>query len=153
MLLGADPTIREMTSVARPVRGGRDMLRTAIAIAALTAGAGGAFAQDVALGKEMFEFRCTSCHAVGDEAAKNGPSLNNLIGRPAASLDGFEYSDAMVEAGQGGVIWDIETLTKFITKPRSVVNGSNMAFTGLREPDDVANVIAYLATFSPPPAQ
>jgi cytochrome c len=130
------------------------MLRTAIAIAAIMVSTGGALAQgDVALGKEMFDFRCTSCHAVGDEAAKNGPSLNNVIGRPAASLDGFEYSDAMGEAGQAGVVWDIETLTKFITKPRSVVNGSNMAFTGLRNPDDVANVIAYLATFSPPPAQ
>ena len=108
---------------------------------------------DVALGKEVFDFRCTSCHAVGGEAAKNGPSLNNVIGRPAASVEGFKYSDGMVEAAQAGVVWDIETLSKFITKPRSVVNGSNMSFTGLRDPDDVANVIAYLATFSSPPAQ
>ncbi len=90
---------------------------------------------------------------MGSEAAKNGPSLNNLIGRPAATLEGFSYSPAMLEAGQAGVVWDVETLSKFITKPRSVVNGSNMAFTGLRNPDDVADVIAYLATFSTPPAQ
>lgn len=129
------------------------MVRTAVAIAALMMNAGGALAQgDVALGEEMFQFRCATCHAVG-EGAKNGPPLNNLIGRPAASVEGFKYSDGMVEAGQGGVVWDIETLTKFITKPRSVVNGSNMSFTGLRDPDDVANVIAYLATFSSPPAQ
>lgn len=128
------------------------MVRTAIAIAALMVSTGGALAQDVALGKQVFDERCAGCHAVG-EAAKSGPVLTNLIGRPAASLEGFEYSDAMAEAGQGGVVWDIETLTKFITKPRSVVNGSTMSFTGLRNPDDVANVIAYLATFSPPPAQ
>lgn len=129
------------------------MVRTAIAVAALMVSTGGALAQgDAALGEQMFEERCTGCHAVG-EAAKNGPPLNNLIGRPAASVEGFKYSDAMVEAGQAGVVWDLETLTKFITKPRSVVNGSNMAFTGLRNPDDVANVIAYLATFSPPTVQ
>lgn len=129
------------------------MLRTAIAIAALMVNAGVAAAQgDVALGKQMFDERCAGCHTVGEDA-KSGPGLSNLIGRPAASLEGYEYSDGMVEAAQAGVVWDIETLGKFITKPRTVVNGSNMAFTGLRNPDDVANVIAYLATFSPPPAQ
>lgn len=129
------------------------MDRTAIAIAAFLVGTGGALAQgDVALGEEIFNDRCSGCHAVG-EGAKSGPDLNNLIGRPAASLEGFNYSDAMAEAGQAGVVWDIETLSNFITKPRSVVNGSNMSFTGLRNPDDVANVITYLATFSPPPAQ
>lgn len=130
------------------------MLRTVVAVAALVASTGGALAQgDVALGKEVFDFRCTGCHAVGGQGATNGPTLDNLIGRPAATIEGFKYSDAMLEAAQAGVVWDVETLTKFITKPRSVVNGSNMAFTGLRNPDDVANVIAYLATFSPPPAQ
>jgi len=129
------------------------MLRTAIAIAALMLSAGGAWAEgDAALAPAAFE-RCAGCHAVGNEAAKTGPSLNNVIGRPAATLEGFTYSPAMLEAGQAGVVWDVETLSKFITKPRSVVNGSNMAFTGLRNPDDVASVIAYLARFSTPPAQ
>ena len=126
------------------------MVRMAIAIAALMVSAGGALAQDAALGKLVFEDRCTLCHAVGDEAAKNGPPLNDVIGRPAASVEGFIYSPAMLEAGAAGVVWDLDTLTKFITKPRSVVNGSNMSFTGLRNPDDVANVIAYVATFSAP---
>jgi cytochrome c len=129
------------------------MLRTATVVAALILGAGGALAEgDAVLGEQAFE-SCATCHAIGDVPAKNAPSLNGVINRPAASIEGFKYSDAMIEAGEAGVVWDIETLTKFITKPRSVVNGSNMAFTGLRNPDDVANVIAYLATFSPPPAQ
>ncbi|HEY4199304.1 MAG TPA: c-type cytochrome [Devosiaceae bacterium] len=130
------------------------MRRTAITIIALMVSIGAALAQqgDVALGKQVFDLRCAGCHAVGGESAKNAPSLNNLIGRVAASVEGFDYSDAMIEARQRGVAWDVETLSRFITKPRSVVNGSNMAFTGLRNPNDVANVIAYLATFSPSPA-
>jgi len=130
------------------------MVRTTVAFAALMLSAGGASAQgDAALGKEVFDFRCTGCHSVGGAGASNGPPLDNLIGRAAASIEGFKYSDAMREAAEAGVVWDIETLTKFITKPRSVVNGSNMGFTGLRNPEDVANVIAYLASFSPPAAQ
>jgi cytochrome c len=57
----------------------------------------------------------------------------------------------MLEAAQSGLVWDLETLSQFLTKPRKVVNGSFMNFTGLTNPDDVANVVAYLATFSPPP--
>ena len=129
------------------------MLRNLIAVAALLAGASGALAQDVALGEQKFMDRCAMCHAVGNDPDKNGPSLNNVIGRPVASLKGYNYGPAMIEVGQAGVVWDVETLAKFIEKPRSVVNGSNMAFTGYRDPEDVANVIAYLATFSPPPAQ
>lgn len=129
------------------------MVRTAIAISALMVSAGGARAQgDVALGEQMFADRCANCHAVG-EGAKSGPPLNDLIGRPAASLEGFGYSDGMLEADEAEVVWDIEMLSKFITKPRSVVNGSNMAFTGLRNPEDVANVIAYIASFSTTPGQ
>jgi len=129
------------------------MLRTAIVAVALVLCTGQTLAAgDVTQGKEMFEFRCGPCHTVG-QGTKNGPDLSNLIGRTAASLEAFKYSDAMLEAKQAGVVWDVDTLTKFITKPRSVVSGSNMAFTGLRNPDDVANVIAYLATFSPPPPQ
>ena len=132
---------------------GPKTLRTVIASAILAASAGSALAQgDVTLGEQMFAERCASCHVVG-EGTRNGPELNNLIGRPAASLEGFDYSDAMIEAGDAGVVWDVETLSNFITKPRSVVNGSNMSFTGLRNPDDVANVIAYLSTFSPAPTQ
>jgi cytochrome c len=114
--------------------------------------AGGTLAEDdVALGQQKFTERCAMCHSIGGEPAKNGPDLTNIIGRPAASLEGFKYSPAMLEAGQAGVVWDVETLTKFIAKPRSVVNGSNMAFTGYRDPADVAAVIAYMATFTTPP--
>jgi cytochrome c2 len=129
------------------------MLRTSIAIAALIASVGGTAAQgDAAMGETVFNERCAGCHSLSGES-DTAPALDNLIGRPAASLEGVQYSDGMIEAGQAGVVWDVETLTKFITKPRTVVNGTRMAFTGLSKPEDVANVIAYLATFSSPPAR
>jgi cytochrome c len=130
------------------------MRRTAIAIAAIMANGGGALAEgDGALGEHVFEEKGAACHSMSEGEAKRGPGLSNVIGRPAASVEGYKYSDAMIEVAQGGLVWDRETLDRFITKPRKVVNGSFMNFTGLSNPDDVANVIAYLATFSPPAAQ
>lgn len=111
--------------------------------------AGPALAQDVAAGETVFR-KCMSCHAIGEGAAnKVGPELNALIGRVAGSHPDYNYSKAMVEAGTGGLVWTAETLAPFLTKPRDYVKGTKMSFAGLSNPDDVANVIAYLATFSP----
>jgi cytochrome c len=131
------------------------MLRIAIAVAATLASAGGALAGgDAALGQVIYADKCASCHATdGTGAANRGPDLANLIGRPAGAIEGYKYSEALLEAAAAGLVWDIETLERFITKPRKVVNGSFMNFTGINNPDDVANVIAYLATLSPPSAQ
>lgn len=134
------------------------MVRTAIAIAALIVGTGGALAQgDVEAGKTVFN-RCGTCHAVG-EGAKNkvGPVLNGVLGRTAGTTD-FSYSQAMKDAGAGGLIWTPETLAQFLVRPKDFVKGTKMSFMGLPKPEDITNVIAYLATFSPdfqppPPAQ
>lgn len=131
------------------------MKRIAIALSLLLASFGGAFAQgdaaagDAAAGETVFK-KCAACHAVG-EGAKNkvGPVLNEVFGRTAGTLEGFKYSPAMVKAGEEGLVWTHETLTEFITKPRDFIKGTKMAFGGLPKPDDVANVIAYLQTFSP----
>ncbi len=127
------------------------MVRTAIAIAVLMLSGGGALAQgDVALGETVFK-KCMACHAVG-EGAKNkvGPELNGVVGRTAGSID-FSYSQAMKDAGAGGLVWTPETLAQFLAKPKDFVKGTKMTFAGLAKPEDAVNVIAYLATFSPPP--
>lgn len=134
------------------------MVRTAIAIAALMLSAGSAPAQgDATAGATVFK-RCTVCHAAGEGATnKVGPDLNAVLGRTAGSLEGYNYSQALKDAGAGGLVWTPETLGQFLTKPRDFVKGTKMTFAGLPKPEDLANVIAYLATFSPdfqpPPAQ
>jgi cytochrome c len=131
------------------------MVRTAISISVIVVSTGGAFAEaDLARGEAVYAEKCAACHSTGEaDAGKRGPDLANVIDRPAAAVEGFKYSDAMIEAAQAGLVWNLETLSQFVTKPRKVVNGSFMNFTGLSNTDDVANVIAYIATFSPPPAQ
>ncbi|WP_299641217.1 cytochrome c family protein [Devosia sp.] len=118
--------------------------------------AGGALAQGTALptgdataGEQVFK-KCTVCHSIGPGATnKIGPELNGVLGRTAGTLPGYNYSQAMKDAGAGGLVWTPETLTKFLTKPRDFVPGTKMTFPGLPNPQDIANVIAYIATFSP----
>lgn len=107
-----------------------------------------AVAGDPANGEAVFK-KCTACHQVGD-GAKNriGPHLNDLFGRTAGGLDGFKYSKAMTEAGAGGLVWDAATLDAYLESPRTAVKGTRMAFPGLKDPADRADVAAYLAGFS-----
>lgn len=115
--------------------------------------AGSAYAQgDAAAGANVFK-KCAACHAAG-EGAKNkvGPELNNLIGRVAGTAPDFKYSQAMIDAGAGGLVWSSETLHQFLTKPKDFVKGTKMSFPGLKEQADIDNLVAYLATFSTAPA-
>lgn len=126
------------------------MVRTAIAIAALILSAGEASAQgDATAGEQVFK-KCTVCHSIGVGATnKVGPELNAVLGRTAGTLPDFNYSQAMKDKGAGGLVWTPDTLSQFLTKPKDFVPGTKMSFPGLPKPEDVANVIAYIATFSP----
>jgi cytochrome c len=126
------------------------MKRTAAAFALLILSAGGAFAQgDVPAGEVVFK-KCMVCHAVGEGATnKVGPVLNGVFGRTAGTLEGFNYSQAMKDAGAGGLVWTPEIMAEYLVKPRDYIKGTKMAFNGLPKPEDIANVVAYLQTFSP----
>jgi cytochrome c len=95
---------------------------------------------DAAKGKKVFN-KCKTCHSL--EAGKNkiGPSLHGLFGRTAGSVEGFKYSDAMVESG---IVWDEETIELFVTKPKDMMPGTKMVFTGLKKEDQRKDLIAYL---------
>ena len=105
-------------------------------------------AQDAAAGEKLFA-KCKACHAVG-EGAKNrvGPHLNELMGRTAGTVESYRYSKAMAKAGEEGLVWNDETLKAYLASPKAMVKGTKMAFAGLKDEGDLANMIAYLSTFS-----
>ena len=111
-----------------------------IAVLAL-AGAGGAHAQgDPEQGAKVFN-KCKACHAVDEEKNKVGPHLVGIIGRPAGSVEGFRYSEAMANSG---IVWEDETITAYLKDPKSYVPGNKMVFVGLKKDEDIADLLAYL---------
>ena len=108
---------------------------------------------DPAAGQSVFR-ACAACHTVDQGGAnRTGPNLWDVVNRPVASKEGFNYSPAMREFSQGGAVaWDYEHLSEFLKAPRSYVSGTSMAFAGVRSIEQEANLIAYLRTLSENPA-
>ncbi|ETX27945.1 c-type cytochrome [Roseivivax isoporae] len=120
------------------------------ATVALALPAGAALAQDgdAEAGENVFR-KCQACHQVGEDAQNRvGPVLNGVVGRTAGTLEGYNYSDAMVAKGEEGLVWDVESLSAYLENPRDYVNGTKMSFAGLRKEEERADVIAYLSQFS-----
>jgi len=74
-----------------------------------------------------------------------GPTLQGVVGRQIAAVDGFKYSDAFKKQD---IAWTPENLTKFLAKPKAFIKGTKMSFGGLRKPADIENVIAYIQSES-----
>jgi cytochrome c len=95
---------------------------------------------DAARGEAHFE-ECASCHSVAAGEHGVGPNLHNVFNRKAGSLEDFRYSPAMRKSG---ITWTPETLDSFIADPQAVVPGNRMAYSGLTDPGQRADLIAYL---------
>lgn len=84
--------------------------------------------------------RCRACHAL-DGTDGVGPHLDGVVGRDVAAVDGYNYSGALIEAAD---VWTPENLFNFIDDPRGYAPGTAMNFSGLPNPEDRANLIAFL---------
>lgn len=101
-------------------------------------------AQSAENGEDIFK-KCRVCHDVGPDAKiKVGPPLRGIFGRKAGTSDGFNYSDAMREAGANGLIWSEDTIGKYLDNPRAFVPGNKMAFAGVKDERDRKDLLAYL---------
>jgi len=118
-----------------------------LAISAAGFLASNAQAQDAAAGEKVFN-RCKACHVADKDENRVGPSLMGVIGRTAGTHPNYQYSPAMVEAGKNGTVWNDQTLTEYLKNPKAMVKGTKMAFAGLKNDKDIADVIAYLEQFS-----
>lgn len=114
-------------------------MRWALAgVLALCASAPVGAAPDVVRGAVVYT-RCLACHALAYDRV--GPRHCGLFGRLAGSVPGFDYSPAMKNSK---IRWDEKTLDLFLTKPLKLVPGSSMTYDGVANPEDRANLIAYL---------
>jgi cytochrome c len=130
------------------------MKRTAadvLALSVLTIGlAGSALADgDPVRGEQMFR-QCMACHSLNDGENRIGPSLYGLFGREAGTVDGYNYTPAMREAG---VVWTAETLDAHLTDPRGFIPQNRMGMTfprGVPDAQDRADLISYLEQATAP---
>ena len=104
--------------------------------------AGPVFAADAEHGKALYQ-ACIACHTEKPDAM--GPSLKGVFGRKSAALEDFRYSSAMKRAN---FVWDETSLRGYLADPQLIVKGNRMPFSGLRDPKDVDDVVAYLKTFN-----
>jgi glucose/arabinose dehydrogenase/cytochrome c2 len=100
-----------------------------------------AAAADANAGKQYFRQQCALCHSAepGDNGGAQGPSLDGVFTRRAASNQSFGYTPALRSSG---LTWDAATLDRFLASPTTVVPGSAMVIA-VPKPEDRANVIAY----------
>ena len=97
---------------------------------------------DAGAGERVWR-NCQACHALEDGVNGTGPHLYGVVDRAVASVAGFGYSGALVEAAD---VWTPENLDGFLENPRGYAPGTAMSYSGLRSAEDRANLIAYLAT-------
>ena len=95
---------------------------------------------DTVKGKKAFK-KCAACHSLEEGKNKIGPPLNNLLGRKAGSTEGYKYSKAMKNSD---VVWDEESLDKFITKPRKFIPKTKMSFRGIKKKSLRDDLISFL---------
>ncbi len=104
---------------------------------------------DASAGETVFK-KCAVCHVVDTDTNKVGPSLHGIFGRAAGTHPDFKYSNAMVEAGKAGLVWDDASLRDYLHNPRAKVKGTKMVFPGLKDEGDITNLLAYLKQHAMP---
>lgn len=102
-------------------------------------------AGDAKRGAQAFA-QCMACHSTQPGEHLTGPSLAHAWNHKAASAEGFQrYSDALKKSA---IIWNEETLGKWLANPEAFVPGTTMTFPGLKNAAQRQDVIAYLRAVS-----
>lgn len=134
----------EGEAAAEPTTGTQEAAANGSELAALMASADAADGEKVAR-------KCKACHSFGKgEANKIGPNLYDIIDRPIAGLEGFNYSQALQD--KNSLKWTYQHLEQYLERPKEWAPGNKMVFAGLRKPEDRAALLLYLRGLSDNPA-
>lgn len=107
---------------------------------------------DAVSGAELFTQECSQCHQIGEDAHNRiGPRLNEVFGRRAGAIEGYNYSTAMLRKGSSGLTWTLETLDAYLENPRALVSGTRMAYRGLSPEVARNDLLAFLRDWSDNP--
>jgi cytochrome c len=100
-------------------------------------------------GQDVFK-RCLQCHTP-DKGGRNlvGPNLWGVVGRKVAEVGGFPYSDAMKTHGGE---WNWPALATYLHDPKAAVPGNKMAFPGIKDDAELADLLVYIRKLADAPA-
>jgi cytochrome c len=94
---------------------------------------------------EAISMSCTVCHTFNEGGPnKTGPNLFGIFGAKHAHLKGYAYSDALLRMKDQ--TWTVDELYKWLRDPSAYAPGTKMSFSGLLDPQDRLDLIAYLMT-------
>lgn len=121
-------------------------LFTAALLAAVLSPAGAALAGDnedmmAAQGQNIFQHRCGGCHSQDTSKNTFGPSLSGVVGRPAASLPRFAYSEALKASK---IAWTEDNLRQWIAGNDKFVPGTRMRHVAIADAAEQDYLLAYL---------
>jgi cytochrome c len=104
---------------------------------------------DATKGEQVFK-KCAACHNAEKGGANAlGPNLWGVLGEPIGKgAHGFAFSEAL--ASKGGT-WDFANLSEWLANPKKFAPGTKMTFAGLSNPQDRADIIAFLNAHSDAP--
>ena len=103
------------------------------------------FAGDASAGADVFKSECAECHSIKEGRNKKGPSLFGVLGRKAATVPDYEYSDAL--RAQSNWVWTPEQLHSYLSQPAKRANpGTKMKYDGLNDAKQLDDLISYLGT-------
>lgn len=115
----------------------------ALAVASVLPAGTALAAGNAANGANLFATYCSECHSAREGKDKKGPSMFAVVGRPTATIAGFNYSDALKRAGFN---WTAENLDAYMAEPGKRVPGGKMKFDGVASAAERADLLAYLET-------
>ena len=102
-------------------------------------------AADAAAGSDVFKAECAECHSIRAGRNKKGPSLFGIVGRQAASVPDYAYSDAL--RGRSAWVWTPQQLRSYLSRPARQANpGTKMKYDGLTDAAALDDLIVYLGT-------
>ncbi|WP_079204013.1 cytochrome c family protein [Pseudomonas sp. CC6-YY-74] len=94
-----------------------------------------------AAGRQLFSHHCTACHSLDSSENAFGPSLFGVVGRPAAAVPRFAYSNAMQASG---ITWSEDNLRKWISDNQALVPGTRMRHVSIIDPAEQDYLISFL---------
>lgn len=126
----------------------KPLMRTWLVAAVIPLTFSAAIAQgDAQRGQRLFQ-NCAACHSLEPDKNLTGPSLSGVVGRKAGTLPSFgRYSDAIRSSN---VVWDDKTLSAWLADPQHVIPGNEMTFPGIDNPQQRADMVAFLKEANQP---